>query len=81
MGWALSPCPPCLSFRPRLSHPAGSSVVKVFGFEGGHEAAVPILAGGDLDPLTETSWGLSFLGSAVSLPPIEAVPAPWDGER
>lgn len=61
-----------------------SSVVKVPAFEGGHEAALPVRAGGDLGPLTETSWGCMFFGLGHLPPfplPIEAVPAFWDGER
>lgn len=69
VGRALSPCLRCLSFTPRTSHPAGNSGVEVLAFEGGHEAAVPILAGRDLDGLTEISWGCEIFGLAVSLPP------------
>lgn len=68
-----------LSLRPRPSHPAA---VKVLAFEGGGEATVPIPAGGDLDLLTETSWGREFLRLGcltLSIPPTEAIPAPRSG--
>lgn len=59
-------------------------MVKVPAFEGEHEAALPVRAGEDLDPLTETSWGSKFFGLS-HLPPFplatEFVPACWDWER
>lgn len=68
VGRKLSPCLRCLLLRPHLFHPAGGSVFKVLAFEGGCEAAVPVPVGGDLDPLTETSWGCKFFGLSC-LPP------------
>lgn len=71
-----------LSLRPRPSHPASSAAVKVLAFEGGGEATVPIPAGGDLDLLTETSWGCKFLRLGcltLSIPPTEAILAPRSG--
>lgn len=69
-GEVVGRCQRWISFRPRQSHPASSSVGRVLAFEGGHEAAVPIPAAGDLDLLTETSWGCKFFGLGCLSPSL-----------
>lgn len=81
VGWVFSPCLQCLSFTPRTSHPAGNSVAEVLAFEGGHEAAVPILAGRALDRLTEASWGCKILGPGCLPPSLSLKPFQLPGSR
>lgn len=50
-------------------------------FEGGHEAAVPILAGRDLDRLTEASWGCKILGLGCLPPSLSLKPFQLPGSR